>query len=156
MLQKKSKEQYQVLAQKSGAVHLSTLSTKWVRDANKVAGFLGGQIINYLSFSVGDFVAKALDRYDGVENGVWTIFEQLIQNNIKNIYNNGEINMDKKFIAVLIIVMVAMVLDDIFSYLGLVWYIQLLPFAIVILGYVIILFKSKSDKKQLIFQRDVH
>lgn len=56
--------------------------------------------------------------------------------------------MDKKIIAILIIIMVAMVLDDIFSSLGLVWYIQLLPFAIVIVGYIIILFKSKSDKKQ--------
>lgn len=63
---------------KQGSINVAKkVLTKWVsvRVANKVAGFLGGQIMSYLSFSVGDFIAKALDRYDGVENGVWTVFE---------------------------------------------------------------------------------
>lgn len=53
--------------------------------------------------------------------------------------------MEKKIIIIFIIVMIAMVLDDIFSSLELVWYIKLLPFAIVV-GYFIILFKSRLNK----------
>lgn len=55
--------------------------------------------------------------------------------------------MDKKMIAVIIIAMIGMVLNDIFASLGFVWYIELLPFAIVLVCYIIILLKSKSDKK---------
>ena len=61
---------------KQGSIDVAKrVLTKWVsvQVANKVAGFLGGQIMGFLSFSVGGFVAKALDRYDGVENGAWTI-----------------------------------------------------------------------------------
>ncbi|WP_294355475.1 hypothetical protein [uncultured Clostridium sp.] len=54
--------------------------------------------------------------------------------------------MEKKIIIIFIIVMIAMVLDDIFSSLELVWYIKLLPFAIVVVGYFIILFKSRLNK----------
>ena len=54
--------------------------------------------------------------------------------------------MEKKIIIIFIIVMIAMVLDDIFSSLELVWYKELLPFAIVVVGYFIILFKSRLNK----------
>lgn len=54
--------------------------------------------------------------------------------------------MEKKIIIIFIIVMIAMVLDDIFSSLELVWYIKLLPFTIVVVGYFIILFKSRLNK----------
>ncbi len=48
---------------------------RWVsvQVANKVAGFLGGQIMGFLTFSVGGFVATCLDRYDGSSDGRWTI-----------------------------------------------------------------------------------
>ena len=61
---------------KQGSINvIKNALRKWVsvQVANKVAGFLGGQLMGYLTFSVGGFVSTMLDKYDGKQDGKWTI-----------------------------------------------------------------------------------
>ncbi|MCI6690929.1 MULTISPECIES: hypothetical protein [unclassified Clostridium] len=55
----------------------------------------------------------------------------------------------KKEVVLLIIIMIAMILNDIFMALDLVWYIELLPFIIVIIGYIIILLIGRKNKNSI-------
>ena len=57
--------------------------------------------------------------------------------------------MKKKEVVLLIIIMIAMILNDIFMAFDLVWYIELLPFTVVIIGYLIILFITRKNKKSI-------
>ena len=57
--------------------------------------------------------------------------------------------MKKKEVALLIIIIIAMILNDIFMALDLVWYIELVPFTVVIIGYLIILFITRKNKKSI-------
>ena len=57
--------------------------------------------------------------------------------------------MKKKEVVLLIIIMIAMILNDIFMAFDLVWYIELLPLIVVIIGYLIILFITRKNKKSI-------
>lgn len=86
----------------------------------------------FLTFSVGGFVYTILDKYDGIQDGKWTICQRC-----------EESSMDNKTIIVIAIIIISIILNEIFTSLELKWYIQLAPFAIAILGYLFIEMRSR-------------
>ncbi len=52
--------------------------------------------------------------------------------------------MERKFVVLIGLIVIAMILNAIFTALELVWYIQLAPFIFVLLGYIFIVIKTRK------------